>query len=118
MAPKAPDAAKQTNEQITERTQEAMGNYFSWLQNAMSASPWTNAELNKTLLSYATETVSAYVACTQRLSQAKNLEDAVKIQTEFVQAQMELFNQRAKELGEMYAKMATAAPTRPFGMST
>jgi hypothetical protein len=41
MAPKAPDAAaKQTNEQITERTQEAMGNYFSWLQNAMSASPW------------------------------------------------------------------------------
>jgi hypothetical protein len=68
MAPKAPDAAKQT-EQITERTQEAMGNYFSWLQNAMSASPWSNTDLNKKLLSYATETVSAYAEHTQRLSQ-------------------------------------------------
>jgi hypothetical protein len=31
--------ATQTAEQITGRAQEAMGNYFSWLQNAMSASP-------------------------------------------------------------------------------
>lgn len=115
MTPKAPDAAKQTNEQITERTQAAMGNYFSWLQNAMSASPWANVELNRKLMSYATESVSAYADHTQRLSQAKNLEDAAKIQTEFVQAQMELFNQRAKELGEIYGQMAM---TRPFGMST
>lgn len=115
MAPKAPDAAKQINEQITERTQAAMGNYFSWFQNAMSASPWANMELNKKLMSYATESIGAYVAFSQRLSQAKNLEDAMKIQTEFAQAQMEQFSQRAKELGEIYARMATA---RPFGMST
>ncbi len=114
MPPKPQDAAKQTDE-ITQRTQAAMGNYFSWLQNAMSASPWANMELNRKLMSYVTESVSAYVEHTQRLSQAKNFEDAVKIQTEFVQAQMELFNQRAKELGDIYAKMATA---RPFGTST
>jgi hypothetical protein len=114
MAPKAPDAMPVT-EDIAERTQAMMGNYFSWLQNAMSASPWANMELNRKLMSYATESVSAYVEHTQRLSQARNLEDAAKIQTEFVQAQIEVFNQRAKELGEIYAKMATA---RPFGMST
>ncbi len=61
MEPKAPDAANQANEQITERTQAAMDNYFSWLQNAMSASPWANMELNRKLMSYATESVSAYV---------------------------------------------------------
>jgi hypothetical protein len=83
------------------------GQFFSWLQNAMSASPWANIELNRKLMSYATESVSAYVEHTQRLSQAKNIDDAVKIQTEFVQAQIEVFNQRAKELGEIYAKMAT-----------
>jgi hypothetical protein len=118
MAPKAPDAAKQINEQFTEGTQAAMGNYFSWLQNAMSASPWANTELNKKLLSYATETFSSYVELTQRLSQARNLEDAVKIQTEFVKAQMELFNQRAKELGEIYARMTSTTAARPFGMSS
>jgi hypothetical protein len=47
--------------QITERTKHAMENYFQWLQNAMSASPWGNAELNKKLLSYATENVTAAV---------------------------------------------------------
>ncbi len=114
MPPKAPNAANQTTE-TAERTEAAMGNYFSWLQNAISASPWANMELNRKLMSYATENFGAYVAFTQRLSQATNPEDAVKIQTEFVQAQIELFNQRAKELGEIYAKMATATP---FGIST
>jgi hypothetical protein len=50
--------ATQTAEQITGRTQEAMGNYFSWLQNAMSASPWGNTELTKKFLGYATENTS------------------------------------------------------------
>ena len=52
MAPENTDAwtglAKQTTEQITERTQEAVTNYFNWLQNTMSAaSPWSNTDLNK-----------------------------------------------------------------------
>jgi hypothetical protein len=40
--------------QIEERTKHAMENYSQWLQNAMSASPWSNLDLNKKLLSYAT----------------------------------------------------------------
>jgi hypothetical protein len=123
MAPETTDAwtglARQTAEQITERTQEAVTNYLSWLQNTMSAaSPWSNTDLNKKLLSYATESVTAASAFMQQLSGAKNLEDAVKIQTEFVKGQMETFNQRAKELGEIYTKLATAATKTPSGMST
>lgn len=70
--------------QIEERTRHAMQIYFSWLQNAMSASPWGNIDLNKKLLSYATENVTAAVGLVQKLSQAKNLEDIVKTQTEFM----------------------------------
>ena len=87
MAPKTQDAfepARQAAEQMTERTQEAIGNYFSWLQNAMQASPWGNTDLNRKLMSYATETTIAPLSVAQKLSQAKNLEDVVKIQTEFV----------------------------------
>jgi hypothetical protein len=127
MAPKTPDAlgswtglAKQTSEQITERTQEAMANYLSWLQNAMQASPWGNTDLNKKLMSYATEGVSAASEFTHQLSRAQSVEDAIRIQTEFVKTQMEMdaFGQRAKEVGEMYTKVATAATKTPFGMST
>jgi hypothetical protein len=76
-----------------------MANYLSWLQNAMQASPWGNTDLNKKLMSYATENVSAASEFTQQLSQAKSVEDAIKIQTEFVKTQMDAFGQRAKEVG-------------------
>jgi hypothetical protein len=60
--------------QITERTKHAMENYFSWFQNAMSGSPWSNIDLNKKLLSYATENVTAAVGLVQKLSQAREFE--------------------------------------------
>ncbi len=101
---------------ITERTEAAAGNYFSRLQNLMSANPWINAELNQRFLSYATETANAYAELPRRLSQAKNVDDAVKIQTEFVKEQMESFHNRAKELSELYTKMASAG-MKPFGMT-
>lgn len=109
--------ATQTAEQITGRTQEAMGNYFSWLQNAMSASPWGNTELTKKFLGYATENASNAFGFVQKLSQAKNFEDVVKIQTEFMTTQFSSFNEQAKNLGEIYARTAAAMRT-PFGPST
>ena len=33
--------------QITERTKHAMEDYFGWLQKTMTASPWSNIDLNK-----------------------------------------------------------------------
>ena len=76
------EVAQRTAEQITEQTKGAMENYLTWFQNAMSASPWGNIDLNKKLLSYATEHVTAAVGLVQKLSQAKTLEDVAKIQTE------------------------------------
>jgi hypothetical protein len=97
--------AQQTAEQITKQTQGAMENYFSWLQNNMSPSTWASTDLNKKLLSYATENVTAAIAFVQKLSQAKDLQDVVKIQTEFVQMQIETFNKRAKELSAAVAAL-------------
>ena len=109
--------SKQTDDQITGRTQEAMETYFKWLQTTMSASPWSNTDLNKKLLSYATESVSATFGFLQKLSQAKNMEDAVKIQTEFMSAQTKSFNEQAKNIGEIYTRTPAAMRT-PFGLST
>ena len=53
--------------QVEERTKHAMETYVNWLQNAMSASPWTNVDLNKKLLSYATENVTAAVGLVEKL---------------------------------------------------
>jgi hypothetical protein len=74
----------------------------------MSASPWGSTDLNRKLLSYATENVTAAFTFVQKLSQAKNLQDVVEIQTEFVQMQMNSFNKRAKELGDSIAASTKA----------
>jgi hypothetical protein len=121
MAPKTLgpfEPARQTAEQMTERTQEAITNYFGWLQNAMQTSPWGNTDLNRKLMSYAVETVTAPLSFVQKLSQARNLEDVVKIQTDFVRAQTDSFNEHAREIGAIYTKVATSATKTPVGMST
>jgi hypothetical protein len=84
MTDKASLPSIETEVQIEERTRHAMETYVNWLQNAMSESPWSNIDLNKKLLSYATENVTAAVGLVQKLSRAKDVEQVVKIQTEFM----------------------------------
>ena len=108
---------EQTAEEITKQTQGAMENYFGWLQKTMSALPWSNTNLDRILLSYATQNVTATFAFVRNLSQAKNFQDVVKTQTEFMNAQLESFNDQAKIVGEIYSKAATAVAKTPFTTS-
>ena len=115
LEPFAPTAAK-TAEQMTKQTQGAMENDFSWLQKTTSTFPWSNTNLNRILLSNATQNVTAAFAFVQKLSQAKNFEEVVKIQTEFMETQMNSFNKQAKVLSEMYTKAAEDAMKNSFGV--
>jgi Phasin protein len=107
-----------TAAQMTKQTQSAMENYFGWLQTAMLAFPWSNTILNRILLSNAMKNVTATFAFVQKLSQARDFQDVVKIQTEFMETQMKSFNEQAKILGEIYSKAAADAMKTPFGGST
>jgi len=79
----------------------------------MSALPWRNTNLNRILLSNATQNVTATFAFVQKLSQAKNFQDVVKIQSEFMSAQLNSFNDQAKIIGEIYTNAATAVAKTP-----
>jgi hypothetical protein len=61
--PDAFESARKTAEQITERTQEAIANYFNWLQNAMQTSPWGNTDLNKKLTTASAHWVGSIARC-------------------------------------------------------
>ena len=108
--------AAQTTEQMTEQTQGAMENYFSSLEKTMSTFPWSNTNLNRILLSNATQNITATFAFVQKISQAKNFQEVVKIQTEFMDTQMNSFNEQAKILGEIYTNAAEDAMKAPFGV--
>jgi hypothetical protein len=106
-------SAEQTAEQITKQTQD----YFGWLQKTMSAFPWSNTNLNRILLSHATQNVTATFAYLQKLREAKNFQEVVKIQTEFMDMQMNSFNEQAKILGEIYTNAAAETMKTPFSVS-
>ncbi len=60
-----------------------------------------------------TQNVTATFAFVRKLSQAKNFQEIVKIQTEFMSAQLNSFNDQAKIIGEIYTKAATAVAKTP-----
>jgi hypothetical protein len=98
-------SGEQAAEPIMRQFQEAATNYFSWLQNGMSACPWgvyyaTWAIAARIATTSAAENVTAAFAFVQRLNQAASLQDMVRIQAEFVQMQIDLFNTRKNELSE------------------
>jgi hypothetical protein len=78
--------------------------------------PWSNTNLNRILLNQATQSVTATFAFVQKPSQAKDFQDIVKIQTEFMATQMKSFNEQAKILGEIYSKAAENAMKTPLGV--
>ena len=102
--------------QIEERAKHAMEAYFGWLQKTMSTFPWSNTNLNRILLTNATQNITATLAFVQKLSQAKNFEEVVKLQTEFMGTQMNSFNEQSKVLSETYTKAAEDAMKNPFGV--
>ena len=104
--------AAQAVEQNMQRASGAMDNYFSFLQNI-----WGSNDLTEKMKTYTEKNISAYTECVGKLSQAKDFQEVFRIQTEFMQAQMNSFAEQARSLGEAYTKAATGA-TKPFGMST
>lgn len=109
----AEEAAKQTMEKV----HGAIGNYFSWLRQMASASPWGNTDLNKNLLKYAEQNIEAALTFAQEVSKAKNLSDVIKIQSEFVAMQFKSYSEQAGELGDAYGKSVMNAMKTPFGAS-
>jgi hypothetical protein len=101
-------------EQTMEQARGAMENYLNFLQKSMSASPWAVTDLNKKVKSYAEQNVANASGFALKLTQAKNFQDVVRIQTEFMQTQLKALSEQAKDLGEIATKAATDALKSPL----
>jgi hypothetical protein len=111
------ETAEKSVEQNMEKARVAMDNYFSFLQNTMSFYPWGSMDLAEKMKTYTEKNISAFVEYVRKLSQAKTFQEFFRIQTEFMQTQLNSFTEQARSLGDAYSKAATDA-TKPFRMST
>ena len=105
---------KQAIEQTMKQTEGAMDNYLNLLQQTMSATPWGKTDFSEKLKSFTEQNITAAHHHTQKLSQARDFQDFITIQNEYMQTQLSLFADQAKQLGEAYLKTTAGAFKPPF----
>jgi hypothetical protein len=105
-------------EQTMEQTRGAVDSYFDYLKKTVLSTPSGGSEFGEKLKTHAEKHITAAHEFIKQLSQAKDLQDLVRIQTEFMEAQLKEFGEQTKSLGEAYTKAASDVVKKPLaGMS-
>jgi len=91
------------------RLRKASGEYFELLEKGLTSSPLPIADQAKQFCNYMQRNVTATFDLGDKLIQANNIPDALRIQSEFVQDQMRTLTDQAKSMGESAMKVATGA---------
>ena len=89
--------AQRTLEQTMEHTRGVLGQYFKFLEQTLSSYPSGGTEFGEKLKSYAEKNIATAHEYVNKLSQAKDLQDIVRIQTEFMQVQLNAFGEQTKK---------------------
>ena len=101
--------AERTVKQAMEQTRGALDGYFSFMQKAISSFPFGGTEFGEKLKSYGEQNIAAAQEFSGKLSQARDFQDIIRMQTEFMQAQFQAFGEQTKNLGDALTKSAVGA---------
>jgi hypothetical protein len=104
---------ERTTEKTMEQAHGAMQNYFTWFQKTMSSTPWGTDFADK-WKGYAEKNIADAQDYVRKLSEAKTLQDVIRIQTEYMQTQMSTFAEQTKGLGETFMKAAASSIKVPL----
>ena len=99
--------AKQAVEETKEQALGAADTYFDFLQKTISSFPSGGTEVGEKLKSYAERNVARTREFIMQLSRAKDFEDALRIQTEFMHAQMQAFGEQTTTILEAFTKVGS-----------
>ena len=113
----ATDRMKQAVEETKEQALGVADTYFDFLNKTISSFPSGGTEFGEKLKSFAEKNVAATHQFIQQLSQARDFQDVLRIQTEFMRTQMQAFAEQAMSLAEAFTKTAASEIKMPFKTS-
>jgi hypothetical protein len=87
-------------------------NYYNMVDRMMIALPWVT-DFNKKLQSYIEQDFAAAFKFARELSQAKDVQDFGRIQTEYIQKCLQSFVAQARDFAETYTNVASGAIKAP-----
>jgi hypothetical protein len=101
-----------TAEQTVQEVRGFEENYYNLIQWALPALPWL-ADFSKKLQTYTEENFAAAYKFARELSEAKDMQDFGRIQTEYIQKCGHSFAAQMQDLAETYTHMAPGAIKAP-----
>jgi Phasin protein len=112
MADKKVEELSAVGKQAAMRGYLAVDYYFDHLKKTVASAPSGGTALGEKVKACAEQNISATQEFVRELSYAKDIQDMLRIQMEFMRSQMETFGEQAKELGVAFFE-AAAAPAKP-----
>ena len=108
-----PKEMRAVAEQSVEQAKLAFNSYIQAAQEAVSTfDQWVKASqvgaqgITKKAMSFAERNVLSAFEFAQKIVQAKDIQELIQTQTEFVQSQMQVLSEQVKDLGEIATKAA------------
>ena len=115
-----PKEMRAVAERNVEQAKLAINNFMRAAQEAVSelekrvqASQGRALDISKKAMSFAERNVLSAFEFAQKIVQAKDIQELVRMQTEFVQSQMQVLSEQVKDLGETATKTAMESVKTP-----
>jgi hypothetical protein len=99
--------------QTMARAYSAMDYYFDHLKKTVASAPTGGTEFGEKVKACADQNISATQEFVRDLSYAKDIQDILRIQMEFMRSQLDAFGEQAKDLGEAYVKAMSGQTAKP-----
>jgi hypothetical protein len=112
MADKKVEEFSAIGKQTMARAYSAMDYYFDHLKKTVASAPSGGTEFGEKVKACAEQNISATQEFVRELSYAKDIQDILRIQMEFMRSQMETFGEQARDLGDAFVK-AASGPAKP-----
>jgi phasin family protein len=108
-----PTNMRNMTEQSVQLTRTAIKSYLQFFQQAVPGNVLGSSELSSKVLGYAERNIANAFDFAQRAVQVRDIQSLVKLQMEFIQAQMQGMTEQAKELTETVTRVATDSVRTP-----
>ena len=109
-----PKEMRAVTEQSVEQAKLAFNSYFQVAQEAVSTfEHWVKAsqvgaqDITKKAMSFAERNMLSAFEFAQKIVQAKDIQELIRMQIEFVQSQIQVLSEQVKDLGQTATKTAT-----------
>ena len=99
-----PTEVRKMTEQSMEQVRTTIDSYLQFFQRAVPGNVMGGNELSNKVLNYAQRNVQNAFEFAQKLVQVKDVQELVKLQTEFIQSQMQAMAEQVKDLSETATK--------------